>query len=219
MNQKTIEEVDRTFKSINQAIWIVTTAEGESKAGLTATWVHQASIDRAHPTVLLGLAPNHRTCELLLRSGAAILHLLHPHQSKVALHFARPSSRHFDKFSGLATRPVPGPAILPTGVTAETSGESSPLPVLENCHTALIAQTITSFDAGDRIYLLCRITELLQTSSTPFLRESDFFATCQPEEIAQLRNDLAADVTVQRPMLSRWIAALKNRPGSSSPDE
>ncbi len=209
------DSVDRTFKKMDQPIWIVTTQVENKKSGLTATWVHQASIDRENPTVLLGLAPNHFTCELLLQSKVCVAHLLKPHQTDLALHFSQPSSRDFDKFE-IPPKLGVGPADLKIAKseTDPTRGSSEPhlqtgqnhqsVPYLQAVHSAFVCRSLHSFDAGDRIYFLCEIVETIGNSQGDFMRESDFFSQCTDEQIQRLKREMAADVAIQRPMLDTW---------------
>ena len=68
--------IDRVLKLVNREVWIVTASHDGERAGLTATWVSQASIDPDDPLVVIGLAPNHRTAEVVAAGGAFALHLL-----------------------------------------------------------------------------------------------------------------------------------------------
>lgn len=194
------QEIDRTFKSLNQPIWIVTTATEEARSGLTATWIHQASIDSENPTVLIGLAPNHFTCESLHQSGHCVIHLLHPDQSDFVHRFARPSSRTHDKFADLNDDQLDD---------VKLPNRSIKIPWLSACHTAFACQRIHSFDAGDRTYFLCHIHSVLKKNEGPFMRETDFFSACTGDQIQNLNEDLLSDVQVQRPLLNAWIENLK----------
>lgn len=209
VNPDTLADIESIFRGINQAIWIVASRFGERNSGLTATWVHQASIDRDHPTVLIGLAPNHFTCETLLQSGNCMLHLLHPGQAEVAWTFARPSSRERDKFAGLEWNEY-----LPSGNLADSPAmpdraSRTSVPWLVDCHSVLACRTLTHFDAGDRVYFLARVVDLLHTSDGPFMRESDFFSGCRPDQLQQLKQDLDEDVVRQRPLLAEWLKQVK----------
>lgn len=108
------ERIDAVFRLVDREIWVVTSAtaqhagglgqSGLCRGGLAATWVSQASIDAQRPLALIGLAPNHFTCELVDASGAFALHLLAAEQAELALNFATGSGRDRDKFEGLAVR-------------------------------------------------------------------------------------------------------------------
>lgn len=179
------EAINSIFKSFNQIIWIVTSSHENHRGGLTATWVHQASIDIENPVVNIGLAPNHYTCELVSQSKRFGLHLLRPDQAEVAYQFAKPSGRDFDKFDGIDV--------------LETE-----LPLLIDCHTSFKCDVFSRTDAGDRIYFLADIIDFKQNSVGPTMKESDFFSQCSYEQIAQLKSDLSTDVAIQRPLLSSF---------------
>lgn len=205
MNDNDLQGIDRIFKQFNSPIWIVTTADGDEKAGLTATWVHCGSIDAENPTVLIGLAPNHYTATVLARSGCCVIHLLRPDQTPLALEFARPSSRTRDKFQ---QQDWDWTGIPPAGVSSggksadDSSGDRGPL--LESVHSAFACRTITSFNAGDRIYFLADIVSAPGIGDGPIMRESDFFGACTPEDISELVSGLQADIGIQRLLLAEW---------------
>ena len=110
------DQIEQVFGLIDREIWIVTAAAGDKRGGLVATWVSQASIDENTPTVVIGIAANHYTCELIELSSAFALHLLRPDQAEVAWNFASGSGRDRDKLALLA---------------AHTEGTESP--VLDEC--------------------------------------------------------------------------------------
>lgn len=181
----TYDAINSIFKSFNQIIWIVTSSHENQRGGLTATWVHQASIDIENPVVNIGLAPNHYTCELVSQAKRVGLHLLRPEQTEVAYHFAQPSGRDFDKLGGIHLL-------------------DSNIPLLTDCHTSFLCDIFSRKDAGDRIYFLADVIDVKQNSVGPMMRESDFFSRCSPEQIAKLKSDLSTDVAIQRPMLKSF---------------
>lgn len=192
-----LNTVEQIFKQMDQPIWIVTSACPQRGAGgLTATWVHQASVDREFPTVLIGLAPNHFTCELLRESKRCVLHLLRPDQHEIAWHFAQPSSRDFNKLERFDTQSLK--LTLSTDETIE-------LPFLSDCHSCLICRSLKCFDAGDRIYFLCQVIQVVESNPGEFLRESSFFGRCTDDQVKKLKADLLHDVGIQRPLLSSWL--------------
>lgn len=184
MNE-TNASIQSVFKSFNQIIWIVTASFEEKRGGLTATWVHQASIDSDKPVVNIGLAPNHFTCELATQSMRLGLHILRPNQADIAYHFSKPSGRDFDKLAGINLL-------------------DSDIPILSDCHTSFQCEIFSRNDAGDRIYFLADVTDIKQNSNGPMMRESDFFSQCSEAEIQTLRSDLSKDVDLQRPMLAEF---------------
>ena len=75
MAKSPIDLIEEVFGIVDREVWIVTATDGTRRGGLVATWVSQASIDREHPVVLIGIAPNHFTAELIDASRAFGLHL------------------------------------------------------------------------------------------------------------------------------------------------
>lgn len=143
-----------------------------------------------------------------------MIHLLHRRQSELAFQFSRPSSRNLDKFTGLDV----GNYTLPYGqshsnlkdVSPAGELENSQVPWLPDCHSALACTVLHEFDAGDRVYFLAKVVDVLAESDDEILRESDFFAACSDEQLKSLKNDLAEDVNLQRPLLFQWLNQLKS---------
>src|SRR5436190_17739332 len=94
-------QIDAALRLIDREVWIITATDGPSRAGLVATCVSSASIDRQRPVLLAGLAPNHFTTELVQTSRAFAAHLLRPQQTELAWNFARDSGRDRNKFADL----------------------------------------------------------------------------------------------------------------------
>ena len=110
MNNSQIESI---FRLVHREIWIVTAADGQRRGGLAATWVSQASIDRDNPVVLIGIAPNHFTAELIDASQSFALHLISLDAIELAWNFALGSGRDRDKLAGIAaTRGITGSPLL-----------------------------------------------------------------------------------------------------------
>src|SRR5436190_17382603 len=97
------QQIEQLFHLVDREIWIVTAVAEQRRGGLVATWVMRASLDPEAPLVVVGLAPNHHTTELVLSSGAFALHLLTQEQLELVWRFALGSSRDRDKLAGLAT--------------------------------------------------------------------------------------------------------------------
>src|SRR2546421_8699660 len=89
------------FAQLDRELWLVTAAAGGRRGGLIATAVSQASIVPALPRVLLGLARQHHTWELVEAGGAFALHLLGEEHLDLVWHFALHSGRTRDKLAGV----------------------------------------------------------------------------------------------------------------------
>src|ERR1041385_4670921 len=97
--------MDRTaaaalFAWLDRELWLVTAQAGARRGGLIAPFVSQASLSPDLPRVVIGIAQQHHTWELIEASGAFALHLLGQENLEWVPHFALRSGRNVDKFSG-----------------------------------------------------------------------------------------------------------------------
>src|SRR5690348_16410731 len=97
--------VARLFAHVDRELWLVTAAAGPRRGGLIATFVSTASIVPALPRVLVGLAKQHHTWELVEASDAFALHLLGEEHLDWVWRFGLRSGRALDKLEGLDVRP------------------------------------------------------------------------------------------------------------------
>src|SRR5437764_15260882 len=89
------------FACLDPPLWLVTAAADGRRGGLIATFVSEASIAPDLPRVLVGLARQHHTWELVEASGAFALHLLGEDRLDWVWRFGLQSGRSRDKFEGL----------------------------------------------------------------------------------------------------------------------
>src|SRR2546421_3722034 len=89
--------LDRT----DRELWVVTAQAAGRRGGLIATFVTGASIVPEMPRVLVGLARQHQTWELVERSGVFALHLLGEEHLEWVWRFGLDSGRDADKVAGL----------------------------------------------------------------------------------------------------------------------
>lgn len=183
--------IDSVFRLLNRAVWIVTAGDGARRGGLTATWVMQASIDPAQPTLVVGIAPNHFTAELITSSNAFAAHLLRDDQIDLAWRFALGSGRDRDKLAELEL--VLGAAGSPT---------------LADCLAWLDCRVIARYDTGDRLCFWADVVDGRRLSDGPPLNEHQLFAAASAEQKAALRAALQADIEVQRPLSEAWRSRL-----------
>src|SRR4029079_15702879 len=108
------------------------------------------------PTVLIGLAPNHFTTELVAQSGAFAVHLLHARQHELVLRFDPASGRDSNKLGELEH-------------TAGATGS----PILAECLAWLDCRVIARYDAGDRIFFWADVVEGKVVSDGKRLRAKD----------------------------------------------
>lgn len=194
MKVRDLDAIDAALRLVNRELWIVTAAAGERRGGLAATWVSSASIDREHPVMLVGIAPNHYTAELIDASGAFGLHLLDTSQVAVAMNFARGSGRERDKLAGLE---------MNTGQTGA--------PLLANCLAWFDCRAFARISTGDRIFYWADVLAAGQPGTGTPLREQDFFAGATAEQKAALLANRDADIKVQHPPWKAWRESLPQK--------
>jgi flavin reductase (DIM6/NTAB) family NADH-FMN oxidoreductase RutF len=191
-----LDQIDTILRLVDREVWIVTSAAAGNRGGLTATWVAPASIDAQRPVLLVGIAPNHFTAELIEESHAFVAHLLRVDQTSLAFDFARDSGRQRDKLTGLEF------ASAVTGV-----------PVLRDCLAWLDCRVFAQYDAGDRLFYWADVVAAAKVSSGPPLKEQAFFGGLAPEAKQALICGRELDLEIQRPLHAAWRSALdKPRP-------
>jgi flavin reductase (DIM6/NTAB) family NADH-FMN oxidoreductase RutF len=198
--------IDQFFRKINREIWIVTATWEGRRAGLTATWVSQASIDPAAPSVLIGLAPNHHTAQLIQKSKTFGLHLLRSDQAEVAWNFARDSSQDRDKF-----------------LEAPARTHDLGMPLLENCLGWLACRVVQRLEVADRWYFWADVLQggLVPNSDSAagspadsespadsILTEQVFFRSLTQEQRKALLERRDEDIELQRPWIAEWRACV-----------
>ena len=196
MNPPNLDQIDSVLRLIDREVWIVTAAADGRRGGLTATWVSPASIDRQRPVLLVGIAPNHFTSQLIEKSHAFVAHLLRADQAALAFDFARDSGHLRDKLAGL-----------------EFATAVSGAPVLRDCLAWLDCRVFARHDTGDRFFYFGDVVAAGQVSSGQSLREQAFFAQLSAEAKQILIFGRELDLDIQRPLHSAWRSALdKPRP-------
>jgi flavin reductase (DIM6/NTAB) family NADH-FMN oxidoreductase RutF len=186
-----LNAIEAAMKAIDRELWIVSAADGARRGGLLATWVSSASIDRERPTMIVGIAPNHFSAELIDASGAVGLHLLRPDQVPLALNFTLGSGRTRDKWAGVDMR----------------MGETG-APLLCDCAAWFEGRVFARLATGDRIFYWLDILAAACQGAAPPAREHDLFAAVTPEQKIALLADRDSDIGLQRPQHDAWRAAL-----------
>ncbi len=190
-----VERIESTLKIVDREVWAITASDGASRGALTATWVSQASINRNFPTLLIGLAPNHATAKLVLKSRRFLAHLLRSDQASVAYKLAAVSgvsgTDKLAEFTLIGDRPEDAP------------------PMLASCLAWLECQVFHYYDCGDRWFFWADIID----AGTPFdepvgevqpLREQSFFKSLKPEQRAQLLAARDAELPLHQSWADMW---------------
>lgn len=181
-------EAARALARIDREVWIITsqTADGR-RGGLVATWLQQISLDDAKPAILIAIHPNHYTRELIEASGAFTAHLLCDNQTALAAHFAKSSGRDSDKLADLALEETP------------CGGKR-----LRNCAAWTEARVYSRLNTGERIFYWADcIAGGVESTAAP-LRESAFFKSLPPKDLAILRENRRTDMELVRNAAATW---------------
>lgn len=191
MPTRDLAAIDNVLRLVNRELWIVTAQSGVRRGGLLATWVSAASVDREHPTMLIGLAPTHFTRELVDEAGCFGLHLIGGDQLEVAFDFTIGSGRERDKLAGREL------------FTSQTGA-----PLLVDCAAWCDCRVFARLESGDRVYFWADVLAASQVRQVTPAREQDLLAAATPEQMQALRDDRAASVATQRPAQAQWRAQL-----------
>ena len=89
---------------VNRELWVVTARADSRAGGLIATFVNSASTVPELPRVVVGVARQHHTWELIEGSGAFALNLLGTEHLPWVWRFGLQSGRDHDKLEGLKTQ-------------------------------------------------------------------------------------------------------------------
>jgi len=181
------DSAESLFRRLRREVWIVTSSDGLLRGGLTATWVHPVSIDRERPVVLLSLATNHHTTELVQASGRLAACLLSRDQVGIALRFALTSGRDVDKLGGLDVTHTP-----------------AEVPRLVDCQAWLEGRVFARLEAGGRTFFWADVTAAQSLFTSELLYDHDLFASATPPERQKLLERLGDDVRAQRPLDEAW---------------
>lgn len=186
-----IDEIERVFGCIDREVWIVTAAAASRRGGLVATWVSQASIDRERPIVLVGIAPNHFTAELINASGGFGLHLITADQVSHAWNFGIGSGRDRDKLEGV-----------------ELTQNETESPILLHCLAWLDCRVFAVERTGDRTFYWADVVAGTTVAEGSPLTESQLIQLATDEQKTMLRAGRDADIATQRPLQAAWRADL-----------
>ena len=186
MEEKQPVAADRIFKKVARPVWIVTAGTPAGRGGLVASWVMQTSIDPLAPRVVIGLAPNHHTAQLVDRSGAFALHLIGPHHIDHVWRFGISTGAEHDKLAGLDAR---------TGQTGS--------PILEECLAWFDCVVSDRHDGGDRLYFWGDVLACEELSGGPVLTEEGVFRLAHDSQKALLKRGLDEDIELHRTLRDR----------------
>jgi len=178
---------ESVFRHVNREVWIVTSRSAEQRGGLVATWVSRASLDPGRPVVLIGIAPNHYTSELIDNSNVFALHLITREQIDIAWNFAIGSGRMRDKLANI-----------------DAAAGQSGSPILSQCLAWMDCKVFARLPSGDRIYYWADVVDAKNHADDPPLREWGLIDAATEEQKEMLRRDRNNDIELQRPLQDKW---------------
>lgn len=175
------------FGMLDREIWLVTAAAGPRRGGLIATFVNPATIVPDLPRVLVGLARQHHTWELVEASNAFALHLLGEQQIDWVWRFGLESGRGRDKLDGLPWRTM-------------TTGS----PVLEGVIGWLDCRVEARLDSGDRTVYLAGVVQSGVMQSAPPLTMRRLVQLAPSDRLAEMKRQLQHDSAIDAEAIRRW---------------
>jgi flavin reductase (DIM6/NTAB) family NADH-FMN oxidoreductase RutF len=179
----------------DRELWIVTARAGRRTGGLVATFVNSASIVPEIPRVVVGLARQHRTWELVEASGAFALHL--PDEAHVdwVWRFGLQSGRDTDKLDGLAWR-------------AAATGS----PILDEALGWLDCRVECRMNTGDRTLYLAEVVEARAALSASPLTVKRMLELATSDQRDEMKRQRIEDAAVDAEAIRRWRRDSSTRP-------
>jgi flavin reductase (DIM6/NTAB) family NADH-FMN oxidoreductase RutF len=168
-------------------LWIVTAQSGARRGGLVATTVFSVSIVPELPRMLVTLARQHHTWELVEASKALALHLIDEAHIDWVWRFGLESGRDHDKLAGLTTRTAAGGS-----------------PILEGVLGWLDCRVEARLDTGDRTVYLAEVLDGdLPRPGAP-LTTTRMLELAPAERKQALKNGLIQDAMVDARAIRQW---------------
>jgi flavin reductase (DIM6/NTAB) family NADH-FMN oxidoreductase RutF len=181
---------EQLFRALDRELWLVTSAHAGRRGGLIATSVMQASIAAQAPRVVVGIARQHATWELIEGSRVFSLHLLPPERLDLVERFGMHTGRDLDKFSGFD--------LLPQGGDA---------PRIAAAIGWLDCRVEAGWDSGDRTFYLA---EVIAAEAPPvgasILTMQRLLADAPRHWLPTLRQQLLADAGRDLVAIEAWRA-------------
>jgi flavin reductase (DIM6/NTAB) family NADH-FMN oxidoreductase RutF len=175
------------FAWLDREVWLVTAQAGPRRGGLIATFVSPATIVPDLPRLLVGLARQHHTWELVEASGAMALHLLGEDHLEWVWRFGLESGRQRDKLEGLPVR---------TGSTGS--------PLLDGAIGWLDCRVEARLDGGDRTVYLAEVVEGRVTHFAPPLTSRRLMELAPPDRLAEMKRQRGRDSQIDAEAILAW---------------
>src|SRR5207248_2988717 len=151
------------------------------------TFVGQASIVPEQPRMIVGLAQQHHTWELVEASGAFVLHLLGEDQVDWVWRFGLQSGRTLDKLDGLETRPG-----------------ASGAPIVSGAPGWLDCRVEARLDTGDRTVYLAEVLVAQSPGARTLLTVSRLRPLIPEDRRSALEEQMARDIAIDAEAIAAW---------------
>jgi flavin reductase (DIM6/NTAB) family NADH-FMN oxidoreductase RutF len=194
-----VNDAATIFDRLDREVWIVTARAGARTGGLLATFVSQASIVLELPRVLVGLAKQHHTHELIEANGAFALHLIDEDHLDWAWRFGLGSGRDLNKLQGLAKHTY-------------TTGS----PILDDATDWLDCRVEARLDTGDRTVYLGEVVEARHCSPSPPLTMSRLLQLAPADKVREMKEQQMRDSLVDAAAIMAWRLRAKTADSSAS---
>jgi flavin reductase (DIM6/NTAB) family NADH-FMN oxidoreductase RutF len=180
-------EISALFADLDRELWLATAAAGAHRGGLIATFVSQASIVPELPRVLVGIARQHYTWQLIEQTGTFALHLLGDEHLPWVWRFGLQSGRHGDKLDGIATR---------EGKTGS--------PLLPGALAWLEARVEGRLDTGDRTIFLGEVLDGQWQRQARPLTLQRLLQLAPSEKLQEMKEQMTRDRAVDAAAIRAW---------------
>lgn len=185
------------FAGLDRELWLVTAQADGRPGGLIATFVSEASIAADLPRMVVGLARQHHTWEIVEAAGAFALHLLGEHQLEWVWRFGLQSGRSLDKFAGL---------------TVQTAATGSP--ILDQAVGWLDCRVEARLPTGDRTIYLAEVLQSRITHVGPPLTLKRLLQLSPPDRLRELKLQRDQDAGADAVAIRAWRAAAGGGPST-----
>jgi flavin reductase (DIM6/NTAB) family NADH-FMN oxidoreductase RutF len=192
-NSASLNGVSEVFHLYDPPLWLVTACHEGSRGGLIATFAVRASIVRALPRMVIGIAKHHYTWRLIEGSGRFALHLLAADDLEAVWRFGLQSGYQADKFVDLPDRrTVDGNPLFP------------------RARSWLDCRVEERMDIGDRTVYVAEVSGGDVLAPGPVLGVGALLDGAPPEHRAKLDRLYAADQVVDTAAILAWRRARRD---------
>jgi flavin reductase (DIM6/NTAB) family NADH-FMN oxidoreductase RutF len=180
-------EIATLFAELDRELWLITAAADNRRGGLIASFVSQASIVPELPRVVVGVAQQHYTWQLIEQSGAFAMHLLAEDHLPWVWRFGLRSGRDGDKLEGLSSH---------TGKTRS--------PILREALAWLEGRVEERFHTGDRTLFLAEIVDGKKRGQAPPLTFRRLMQLVPADRLHEMKEQMAHDRACDALAIRAW---------------